>query len=109
MNKGGIVLLQETHIIDEGLIRMYWNMNFLSSCVSTQSAGVLILYDNSFVCLESHKDNNGRMAIVVLEKGNEKIIITNLYVPCDPVHGIRFMETVYDKLYQVSLERRTLN
>ena len=23
---------------------MYWNMNYVSSCVSTQSAGVIILY-----------------------------------------------------------------
>ena len=68
MNKGGIILLQETHIKDEALIQMYWNMNYVTNCVSTQSAGVLILFDNLFVCLESHIDNNGRMAIAVLEK-----------------------------------------
>ena len=98
VNKGGIILLRETHIVDETLIKMYWNMNYVTSCVSTQSAGVQTLYDNSFVCLESHIDNSGRMAIAVLEKGNGKLIIVNLYVPCDAIHAIKFMETVYDKL-----------
>ena len=66
-------------------------MNYVTSCVSTQSAGVLIFNDNPFSCLESHIDNNGRMAIVVVEKGNEKLIIVNLYVPCDATHAIKFM------------------
>ena len=44
VNKGGIILLRETHIVDETLIKMYWNMNYVPSCVSTQSAGVLTLY-----------------------------------------------------------------
>ena len=76
-------------------------MNYVTSCVSTQSAGVLIFNDNSFSCLESHIDNNGRMAIVVVEKGNEKLIIVNLYVPCDATHAIKFMEMVYDKLNHI--------
>ena len=46
VRKGGILLLQETHVKDENIIKMYWNMNYVSSCVSTQSAGVIILYDN---------------------------------------------------------------
>ena len=29
-------------------------MNYLSSCVSTRSAGVITLNDNSFTCIESH-------------------------------------------------------
>ena len=39
------MLLQETHVKDENLIRMYWKMLFVTSCVITQSAGVLILFD----------------------------------------------------------------
>jgi exonuclease III len=60
VRNGGIVLLQETHIKDEDIIGRYWNMNYISSCISTQSAGVLTLYDNSYKCLESYKDNGGR-------------------------------------------------
>ena len=30
-----------------------------------------------------------------------KPIIANLYVPCDPVSALAFMETAYDKIYEV--------
>ena len=53
MQHGGIALLQETHIVDEGLISMYWKMNFVSSCVSTNRGGVMTLFDNSYKCLVS--------------------------------------------------------
>ena len=36
-----IVLLQETHVKDENIIKMNWRMNYVSCCVSTQSAGVI--------------------------------------------------------------------
>ena len=104
---GGIVLLQETHVVDESLIGRYWRMNFYNSCVSTQSAGVLTLYDNSFKCLESYKDNGGRLAIVVIESDIEKFIVVNVYVPCDPVIGLQFMELVLSWKAVESVERNT--
>ena len=58
VRKGGILLLQETHVKDENIIKMYWNMNYVSSCVSTQRAGVIILYDNSYECIETYPDNS---------------------------------------------------
>ena len=48
---GGITLLQETHIVDENLIKLYWKMNFVSSCVSTNRGGVMTLFDNSYKCI----------------------------------------------------------
>ena len=57
---------------------MYWKKNNVTCCISTQSDGVLILFDNSFGTLESHRDNNGRKAIAVIEKDDEKLIILNL-------------------------------
>ena len=48
VRKGGILLFQETHVRDENKIKMYWKTNYISSCVSTQSAGVKILYDTSY-------------------------------------------------------------
>ena len=42
VNNCGIVLLQETHIVDEKLIDMYWKMQFTSSCASTRRGGVII-------------------------------------------------------------------
>ena len=73
IKNGGIVMLQETHVMDEDLIKLYWKMNYVTSCVSTQSAGVLTLFDNSFTCLESHSDNGGRMAIAVIESDIETL------------------------------------
>ncbi len=66
-----IALLQETHIVDENLIKLYWKMNFISSYVSTNRGGVITLYDNSFESIESYTDYEGRVAIVVTE--NEKL------------------------------------
>ena len=39
VQQGGIALLQETHIVDENLIKLYWKMNFVTSCVSTNRGG----------------------------------------------------------------------
>ena len=41
LKKCGIILLQETHIKDENIIKTYWKNNYVSSCVSTQRGGVL--------------------------------------------------------------------
>ena len=86
---------------DENIIKMYWNMNYVSSCVSTQRAGVIILYDNSYECIETYTDNGGRIAIAVVKGEIEKLIVVNVYVPCDPVIALEFMGTVYDKIYEL--------
>jgi exonuclease III len=101
VKKGGIVLLQETHITDENLIKTYCKMNYATSCVSTQSAGVLTLFDNSYECLESSKDESGRMVLVVIENDTEKLIVVNVYCPCDSTLAKTFMESVYDKIYEI--------
>ena len=59
-------MLQETHIKDENLIKLYWKHDFVSSCVSTQSAGVIILFDNSFACIDTFKDSAGGLAMAVI-------------------------------------------
>ena len=81
--------------MDESTLKLYWKMNYFSSCVSTPSAGVITLYDNSFTCLDIYKDNAGRLANAVLTKDDEKLIVVIVYVPCDPVAALAFMESVY--------------
>ena len=76
-------------------------MNYVSNCNSTRSAGVITLYDNSYVCIETYKDNASRLAIVVLAKDNEKLIVANVYAPCDSVLALAFMVSVYDKVYEI--------
>ena len=95
VSKGGIVLLQETHVEDETLIGIQWNLGYVTSCVSTQSAGVIILFDNSYECHETYKDHEGRIAIAVIENNIEKLIVVNIYAPCDPVAALVFMEAIF--------------
>ena len=80
---GGVVLLQETHIKDENVIKSYWRGGYLSSCISTNSAGVMILYGNTYECVEESKDDAGRFAIAVLENDIVKLIVANVYCPND--------------------------
>ena len=98
---GAIVLLQETHIWDESKIEIYWKMKYLVIGISTQSSGVKILYDNSYECLQSFKDNSGRLAIAVLKNDIEKLIEVNVYVPCDTNIGMDFMVSDYDKIFEI--------
>ena len=37
VDHGGVVLLQETHIKDENIIKSYWRGGYVSSCISTNS------------------------------------------------------------------------
>jgi exonuclease III len=76
-------------------------MKYVSSCTSTQSAGVMTLFNNSYECHETYKDSQGRFALVVLENEIEKLIVANIYAPCDPAIAMGFIESVYDKLYEV--------
>ena len=67
VSHGGIMLLQETHIMNENIIKSYWRGGYSSSCISTNSAGVMILYDNTYECLEKSNDAVGRYTSIVLE------------------------------------------
>ena len=45
VDRGCIVFLQETHIVNTKYLEMIWKHNVLSNCVKTDSAGVIILYN----------------------------------------------------------------
>ena len=47
----------------------------MSSCVSNNSAGVMILFYNNYECLEKSIGTGGRFAVVVLENSNVKVIV----------------------------------
>ena len=76
-------------------------MNFVSSCVSTNRGGVMTLYDNSFECLESYTDDDGRLAMIVIEKELIKTLVVNVYCPNDHKTSYNFMEKVYDKIFEL--------
>jgi exonuclease III len=98
VEKGAIVLLQETHLKDTKYFEMLWKHNFESNCISTNSAGVIILYSKEYEITESFHDKQGRNIIIAIEKGDTKLIISNSYFPNDHKEAITFAEEMFLKL-----------
>jgi exonuclease III len=95
VKKGGIVLLQETHLTDTKYLSLIWKDSFASNCVRTNSAGVLVLFSNNYKIVEESKDVEGRSITLALKSDINKIIISNSYFPNDHKISINFAESVY--------------
>jgi exonuclease III len=76
-------------------------MNFVSSCASTNRGGVITLYNNSFEYLESHTDNDGRLAMLIIEKELIKVLVVNVYCRNDHKNSYEFMEKDDDKIFEL--------
>ena len=100
VNKGCIVFLQETHIIDTGYLKLLWREKFESNCCSTSSAGVITLYKSDLNILDIYKDQEGRQLTIVINKENRNYIAANVYFPNDHKKGIDFSEQVYLKILE---------
>jgi len=98
--KGGVILLQETHLKDTSYLSLNWKFKFESNCNKTNSAGVITLYNNDYKTLESYSDNNGRHQVIVIENEDTKLIISNSYLPNDHREGIIFAEEMYLKILE---------
>ncbi len=98
MDKGGIVLLQETHVKDTDNLSSIWKHNFESNCKKTNAAGLIILYNKDFSIVEKHNDGNGRLICIAIEKDEIKLIIANVYFPNDHREGMVFAEDMYLKI-----------
>ena len=59
----------------------------MTICISTNSAGVIILYGSSFECLEKNVVAGGRFATAVLESDIVKVIMAKVYCPNDHVQS----------------------
>jgi exonuclease III len=82
---------------------MIWKHSFLSNCVKTNSAGVIILYNKQYDLVHKYADHEGRQLIAVL--GNdEMIIVVNAYFPNDHKQGVTFAEQMYTKVLEVQSE-----
>jgi exonuclease III len=77
-----------------------WKYKYISNCISTNSAGVITLYNNDYETIETYSDKEGRHTIVVLENEQSKFIVSNAYFPNDHKIGINFAETVYLKILE---------
>ena len=97
-------MLQETDIVDENIIKMYWKMKQISSCVDTNRGGVIPLFDNSYELLESHVDGEHRMAAIVIENDRLKTIVVNVHSPNGHRTSYTFIEQIYDKIFEVMVK-----
>ena len=84
-------MLQETHIKNQNIIDSYWKGGFVSCCISTNSAGVMILFGAVYECIEKAVDAGGRFALAVLESDTVKVIVANVYCPNDHSESRVFM------------------
>ena len=100
--KGGIVMLQETHITNEQLIRDRIKQNFWLNPFSSNSAGVLTVMSSDYKEVEIVKDNRGRQLMLVVEKDEEKFMIVNVYCPNDHKKSLDFIEEVYSKILEIN-------
>ncbi len=100
VEKGGVILIQETHLNDTSYLKTIWKYNFVSNCIRTNSAGVIILYNNDYKTLDTFSDEKGRKIIVAIENDDVKLIISNAYFPNDHKEGIVFAEGMYLKILE---------
>ena len=77
---------------------------FLSNCVKTNSAGVIILYNKQYDLVHKYADHEGRQLIAVLGNDERKFIVVNAYFPNDHKQGVTFAEQMYTKVLEVQAE-----
>ena len=103
-DKGGIVMLQETHITDQNQIAFLTKSEYQLNSFSTNSAGVLTLYGKNFKTIYTDKDNTGRQLYTVIQENDQKILLVNVYCPNDHRQSIKFAEQVYCKILEIRNE-----
>jgi hypothetical protein len=94
-------MLQETHIIDENIIKMYGKINFVSSCESRNKGGIMTQFD----CINVLRIT--LIMMIVIEKELVKALVVNVYCPNDQKISYRLMEKVYDKFLNYWINTQT--
>ncbi len=101
VSKGGIILLQETHITHPEILKTSWKNGFAINGSTTNSAGLITLFSDQYKVLEEYSDNNGRQLIVAIEKEDEeKLIVVNTYFPNDHKQSLGFANQLFEKIIQ---------
>ncbi len=88
-------MLQETHLTSNDQVTSTYNEKFEISSYRSNSAGVLTMFGNEYEVIHSSKDEAGRKLFTVVQKSNEKYLLTNIYCPNDHRASIDFIEDVY--------------
>ncbi len=95
VNKNYFILLQETHIINDEYLKLIWKHKFVINGLTTNSAGVITLFNNKYDLKHVDTDNEGRRIVAVLEDEESKFIIANSYFPNDRRVSIGFAESLF--------------
>jgi hypothetical protein len=104
VNKGAIIFLQETHIVNSAYLDAIWKNKYLSNGRRTNAAGVMILFNEKYEIKYEFRDNEGRQIIAVLNYDGKNTIIANAYFPNDHKEGINFAEDMYRRILEVQAQ-----
>jgi exonuclease III len=106
VQNGAIIFLQETHIVNTEVIKSTWKNKFVSNCKKTNSAGVIILFNNKYNVEYYYEDMDGRAIVVSLtcDDNEKELILANVYFPNDHKVGITFAENIYLKILEAQSE-----
>jgi hypothetical protein len=100
VENNSIVLLQETHIINDEDIRQRWRNNFEVNGNTTNRAGVITLFPLDYKPLWTFKNVNGRYIISVLQNDRMKILVANVYLPNDHKESEDIVVEIYEKILE---------
>ncbi len=82
-------------------LKLLWKNKFSSNCVSTNSAGVIILYNNDYEVVEEYLDKDGRALIVAIKSEQKKYIVVNTYYPNDHKKSLVFSNNLYEEILRM--------
>ncbi len=100
IEKGAIVFLQETHIVNTEYLSLIYRHKFVSNFKKTNSAGVITLFNKDYEIQQKNEECEGRNAIVIIRNDTSKLILMNSYFPNDHKEAQQLAERVYTKLLE---------
>ncbi len=104
VEKGGVVMLQETHITKDNQISFLTKNDFQISPFRSNSAGVITLYGKNYKTIHSSNDKEGRQLYTVIQEGEIKFLVVNIYCYNDHKKSIKQIEEVYCKILEITGE-----
>jgi exonuclease III len=99
-----IILLQETHCIHNEVLEKLWKHNVINNGFTSNSAGVMVLFNKKYEIRRVLKDNVGRQIVAAIDDGSTHLIIANAYFPNDHRQGMDFAEKFYTNILNAQAE-----
>jgi exonuclease III len=100
VNNGAVIFLQETHLVNTEYLKLTWKNKLISNCKRSNSAGVIILFNNKYDVQHEYLDESGRQIVAVLKQDDKTLVVSNAYFPNDHKEGIVFAESLYLKILE---------